>query len=76
MTPAEEAKLLVDRFYLSLPNNGGFTELCNINQRWKEGKQCALIAVTVIMETLFEADLMQMWDYWFEVKKEIEKIHD
>ena len=74
MTPQEEAKLLVQKFYFSLPNNGGETGLCNVHQRWEEGKVCALIAVEEIKEILFDNDMMQMWDYWFEVKQEIEKL--
>jgi len=73
MTPAEKAKELAQRFYLSLPNNGGFTGLCNINQRWEEGKVCALIAVDEIMNALEENGSWN-YDYWNEVKQEIEKI--
>jgi hypothetical protein len=29
----------------SLPNNGGFTGPCNINDRWDEGKMCAMMAI-------------------------------
>ena len=45
MTPKEKAFQLLTRFYLSLPNNGSFTGLNNINRRWEEAKMCALIAV-------------------------------
>ena len=73
MTPAEKAKQLVHRFYFSLPNNGGFTGLNNINRRWKEGQMCALMAVDEIMNALEENGSWN-YDYWNEVKQEIEKI--
>jgi hypothetical protein len=69
MTPAEKAKQLVHKFYFSLPNNGGFTGLCNINQRWEEGKICALIAVDEILDKDGYNN-----DYWKEVKQELEKL--
>ena len=78
MTPSEKANQLVQRFYFSLPNNGSFTGLGNINQRWEEGKKCALIAVSVILD---EFDHLAWHDddyaeykmkYWQQVKQEIE----
>ena len=45
MTVAEKARELVQRFYISLPNNGSFTGINNVNSRWEEGKKCALICV-------------------------------
>ena len=69
MTPKEQARELVHIFYISLPNNGGFTGLNNINSRWEEGKKCALIAVDEILN-IGCVDI----EYWVEVKTEIEKI--
>ena len=78
MTPAEKARDLVHRFYISLPNNGGFTGLNNIHSRWKEGKMCASMAVDeIINNVLVGIDLAATWgDYWVKVKQEIEKIKD
>jgi hypothetical protein len=81
MTPAEKAKQLVQRFYFSLPNNGSFTGPCNINDRWDEGKNCALIAVNVMLKNMmfyeeqFDAGKPEHHrSYWEEVKQEIEKL--
>jgi hypothetical protein len=78
MTPAEKARDLIHRFYISLPNNGGFTGINNINSRWAEGKQCALMAVNEIIYLLKDGGLTFAEDhdrtYWLEVKQEIEKI--
>lgn len=65
-SPKEKAKELVYKFYPSV--------------QWKLGqenclgraKQCALIMVDEIKRILYNQDLMIQYDYWFEVKKEIE----
>jgi len=83
MTPADKAKQLVQRFYFSLPNNGSFTGLNNINRRWEEGKMCALIAVDEIINSNPTSQLSDPFlgnrtyenvNYWKDVKKELEKI--
>jgi hypothetical protein len=77
MTPAEKAKQLVQKFYFSLPNNGGQTGLCNIHQRWDEGKICARIAADEIIDAIdwheYETPNKEL-NYWLDVRKEIEKI--
>jgi hypothetical protein len=87
MTPKEEAKELVDKFYMPLPlKREVITKVKKIPfeyNDWGVAKQCALIAVDKIMET----DPMIEWgesdagieyksnyDYWQEVKQEIEKL--
>jgi hypothetical protein len=74
MIPKDKAYQLVTRFYLALPNNGSQTGINNVHQRWEEGKKCAAMAVDEMTATLYDNDLMQMWDYWKEVKQEIENI--
>ena len=83
MTPADKAKQLVQRFYFSLPNNGSFTGLNNINRRWEEGKMCALIAVDEIINSNPTSQLSDPFlgnrtyenvNYWKDVKKELEKL--
>ena len=73
MTPAEKAQQLVQRFYFSLPNNGSQTGINNVHQRWDEGKMCTIMAVDEIMNALEENGSWN-YDYWNEVKQEIEKI--
>jgi hypothetical protein len=41
---------------------------------YNEAKQCSLIMVNEIKRILYDQDLMIRYDYWFEVKKEIEKL--
>jgi hypothetical protein len=74
MTPAEKAKQLVHKFYFSLPNNGGQTGLCNIHQRWDEGKICARIAADEIIDALDQSLIDADIEWWKQVKQEIEKL--
>jgi hypothetical protein len=77
MTPSEKAKQLVQKFYFSLPNNGGQTGLCNVHQRWDEGKICARIAANEIIDAIdwheYETPNKEL-NYWLDVRKEIEKL--
>ena len=76
MTPAGKAKLLVQKFYFSLPNNGSETGICNVHQRWNEGKICARIAADEIIQSRKDDNIFKSQDlvYWNEVKQEIEKL--
>lgn len=69
MNAKGRAKELVDRYYILCQE---FTEeiQCSI-----QAKQCALIAVDEILEMdlpIHEEDADKFYDYWGEVKKEIE----
>lgn len=70
----DKAHQLVTRFYLALPNNGSQTGINNVHQRWEEGRMCAMMAVDEMTDTLFNNDLVDLFDYWHEVKQEIEKL--
>ena len=72
MTSQEKAKDLVSKFYYMLPNNGGFTGINNVESRYKEAKQCALIAVDEIIEAT--VDDWSHNDWWQEVKEEVENL--
>ena len=41
---------------------------------YNEAKQCALVMVDEIKRILYDQDSMIRYDYWFEVKHEIEKL--
>ena len=66
MTPQEKAKELVDKMYATQGPENGITE--------HEAKQCALIAVDEIWNELENARVFEEYDYWQEVKQEIEKL--
>ena len=63
MTPKEKAKELVDRYK---------------NEGWVIGgdtaKQCALIAVDEIINIIDAEDQFILYNYWQQVKQEIEKL--
>jgi hypothetical protein len=60
--PREKASELVDKF----------SNKCLLTT--DGGKVAALIAVDEIKRILYDQDSMIRYDYWFEVKKEIEKL--
>jgi hypothetical protein len=79
----QKARELLHKFYLSLPNNGGFTGINNIHDRWDEGKKCAIMTTNEIINTLNmdirDLDvrgsvLLDLIQHWREVKQEIEKL--
>ena len=70
MKPKEKAKTLVNRFYYSLPNNGSFMGINNVESRYKEAKQCALIAIDEILQTVDDGN----WNFYKQVKEEIEQL--
>jgi hypothetical protein len=80
MTPEDKAKQLVHRFYFSLPNNGGFTGPSNINDRWEEGKMCAMMTIDEIIDSYIKEKSYgyivsdKIIPYWEEVKTEINKL--
>jgi hypothetical protein len=78
MTPKEKAKQLVDRMYFTISNNGQFTGVHSIPNKFAEAKKCASIAVYEIIESVlpssdFGGDINKNTvEYWKEVKQEIE----
>ena len=72
MTPKEKAKELVDKYstYVVMWSGGIEVETQNV-------KQCALIAVDEILDSVIIIDLTtaeNQFKYWQEVKKEIKKL--
>lgn len=70
MTPKEKAQQLVDKYSMITKWKMGVEQDYVI----KKAKECALIAVDEMKTSLFNNDLMYMYDYWLEVKQEIEKL--
>lgn len=72
MTPKEKAEELVNKFreYANGDEHGRFSP--GIEKQ--NGKLCALLAVDEIKKILYNQDLMIRYDYWFEVKMEIDKL--
>ena len=62
MTPQEKAKELVDKF-----------TVIGLQQR-NEGIQCALVAVSEMIKVAWFIPDGEIYEFLFEVKKEIEKL--
>lgn len=72
MTPKEKAIELVDKMYFSRRYKDGEDYIPE--QAWIHAKQCALIAVDEIIDTL-DKSLIDADIEWFkQVKQEIEKL--
>jgi hypothetical protein len=72
LSPKEKAKKLVNRFMFA-----GIYFTDGINGAKKNAKQCALIAVDEIINSIVITDLTtaeNQFIYWDEVKTEIEKL--
>jgi hypothetical protein len=75
MTPKEKAKELVDKFR----NEFIWVEKDHSVDLYRDTKQCALIAVDIVIQQEAERCLAyretdKFVDYWQEVKQEIEKL--
>lgn len=72
MTPKEKADELIDKmYYISRYDD---KEDYNPAMAWERAKQCALIAVEEIMGTIDAEDHVILYNYWQQVKQEIEKL--
>ena len=76
MTPKEKAIELVDKFTIPYYEWDGDGYNINWDETFKNRKQCALIAVDELIDTIdgfLEARIYAL-DYYKEVKQEIEKL--
>ena len=71
MTPKEKAISIVDTMYLIISNNGQFTGEHSIPFKFEEAKKCALIFCDEVLGYM-GAD--RGYQFWSEVKQEIEKL--
>lgn len=72
MTPKEKGTYLINEFYDKTYNSAN-----DYDERFKIAKQCALIAVDEILNAVHiaQTDIIEYYEYWEQVKQEIEK-HD
>jgi hypothetical protein len=64
MTPQEKANELVQQYVINIP----------LPFHIEDAKICALIAVDEIWNALESARAFEEYDYWQEVKQEIQKL--
>ena len=74
MTPSEKAKDLIKKYYRD-------SDLLVEDLTWIQAKECALIAVDEILieirkiyDIYTEINIINIYQYWQEVKQEIEKL--
>jgi hypothetical protein len=67
MTPKEKAIELVNKFYRIIP-------LDKMTIDFDLAKQCALIVADEVINTIMSVYQPITKEFWFEVKKEIEKL--
>jgi hypothetical protein len=75
MTPKEKAQELVDKFREFADGTDSETDRYSPGVEKEKAKQCALIAVEEILNSIlgnYEFDFLR--NYWQEVKQEIEKL--
>jgi hypothetical protein len=72
MTTKEKAEELVNSYRIILMNED--TECGNEILCTSIAKQCALITVDEIWNELESERVFEKYDYWLQVKKEIEKL--
>ena len=70
MTPQEKAIKLVIKF----SNYACWGRFEDEDENLQNSKKCALIAVDEVWRQLESARVFEDYDYWQEVKKEIEKL--
>jgi len=68
MTPKEKAREIFDKYWLFFVKD---TDAMGIHKLTKE---CALIAVDLLIAEMYAYDSCYYDNYYFEVKKEIEKL--
>jgi hypothetical protein len=76
-----KADALTERFYYTLPNNGSFSGTNNVNERWNQARQCAIVCVKEMIDEIeciqalneMSADYVT---YWTEVLTELNKLNE
>jgi hypothetical protein len=76
MTPKEKAEELVSKFE-DIDNMGRYSgefgeSVWSTIELRRQAKQCALLTVAEIFYVL--PDIQELWQYWYQVKQEIEKL--
>jgi hypothetical protein len=72
-----KADSLTERFYYTMPNNGSFSGTNNVNERWDQARQCAIICVEEMIDEIeciqslneLSADYVA---YWQEVLADLD----
>jgi hypothetical protein len=69
MTPKEKADYLLHKMYVV----DAYDDYDDVSMEYRYAKRCALIAVNEIIDLVKHIDV-DSYDYWEQVKQEIEKL--
>ena len=73
MTPKQEAILIINKLYYSLPNNG-YTDhgINSCQSRYKEAIKCAYFTVVTLLDSVVNQSVTEEYiTHWNSVKMEI-----
>jgi hypothetical protein len=72
-----KADALTERFYYALPNNGSFSGPHNVNERWTEARQCAIVCVEEMIDEIeciqeYNELLVDYTEFWRDLLTDLQ----
>ena len=76
-----KADALTERFYYALPNNGSFSGTNNVNERWTEARQCAIVCVKEMIDEIeciqeYNELLVDYTEFWRDLLTELNTLNE
>jgi len=76
-----KADSLTERFYYTLPNNGSFSGTNNVNERWTEARQCAIVCVKEMIDEIeciqeYNELLVDYTEFWRDLLTELNTLNE
>jgi hypothetical protein len=76
-----KADALTERFYYTLPNNGSFTGPNNVNERWNQARQCAIVCVKEMIDEIeciqeYNELLVDYTEFWRDLLTELNTLNE
>ena len=76
-----KADALTERFYYALPNNGSFSGTNNVNERWNQARQCAIVCVKEMIDEIeciqeYNELLVDYTEFWRDLLTELNTLNE
>jgi hypothetical protein len=76
-----KADALTERFYYTLPNNGSFSGTNNVNERWNQARQCAIVCVKEMIDEIeciqeYNELLVDYTEFWRDLLTELNTLNE
>jgi hypothetical protein len=76
-----KADSLTERFYYTLPNNGSFSGTNNVNERWNQARQCAIVCVKEMIDEIeciqeYNELLVDYTEFWRDLLTELNTLNE